>query len=85
MKKLKSGEGKIDDEEEVLFEYLDEDEYSEVVKKRTENDWIVDDGGTAGYYEDGREIFDDDDDEDSNEGKKYTREYDSFNKKKGKN
>lgn len=39
----------------------------------------MDDGG-AGYYEDGREIFDDVD-ERSNDGDKYAREYDSYNSK----
>lgn len=58
---------------------MDEDEYSELIKKRTDGDWIVDDGG-ADYYEDGREIFDDVD-EPSNEGDKYAREYDSYNGK----
>lgn len=83
MKKLRSGETRAidnDQEEEAVYEYLDEDEYSEVIKKRTESDWIVDDGG-AGYYEDGREIFDDAD-EGSNDADKYARQYDSYGKGK---
>lgn len=27
-----------------VYELVDEDEYSEVVRKRQEDDWIVDDG-----------------------------------------
>lgn len=79
---MKSGEARAIDndlEEEAVYEYIDDEEYSEIIKKRTESDWIVDDGG-ADYYEDGREIFDDVD-EQSNDADKYARQYDSYNGK----
>ena len=80
LKRLKSGESRAidcDREEEAVFEYVDDDEYSEVVKKRTENDWIVDDGN-ADYYEDGREIFEDNEDNDYLNDNKYEREYANY-------
>lgn len=62
-----------------MFDYVDDEEYSEVIKKRVDADWIVDDNGAADYYEDGREVYEDDDD-DSYGGNKYEREYENFGK-----
>ncbi|CAN7937469.1 unnamed protein product, partial [Ixodes hexagonus] len=61
LKQVKGGtRSKFELKEEVsVYEEVDEKEYSRLVQKRQEEDWIIDDGG-AGYVEDGREIFDDD-------------------------
>ncbi|XP_033988518.1 LOW QUALITY PROTEIN: DNA polymerase alpha catalytic subunit [Trematomus bernacchii] len=73
LKKAKRGE-KIKYEVEKfssVYEEMDEQQYSEMVRGRQEDDWIIDDDGT-GYVEDGREIFDDDLDDDiveNNKGK----------------
>ncbi|KAL4220500.1 DNA polymerase alpha catalytic subunit [Mactra antiquata] len=71
LKEVKSKGGKnkfCKNEEDDIYEMVDEEEYSEIVRKRQEEDWIVDDG--SGYVEDGREIFDEElADDQFNDGK----------------
>nr|XP_032834404.1 DNA polymerase alpha catalytic subunit-like [Petromyzon marinus] len=60
LRKAKAGEKVSYEVEDVtrVYDEVTEEEYSNRVRDRQDDDWIVDDDG-IGYVEDGREVFDD--------------------------